>query len=374
MLHQLRTAGCKVDVIAPLNRNFRYLYVPHKLIFGAFRRRFHIDAEPLALRSYRDEITSRLEHSDADVVFTPQSVPVTLLDCRLPIIIWTDAVFDAMIDYYESYSRLAPQTIANGHQQEQLALNRATLAIYSSEWAAGTAKHHYRADGEKIKVIPFGPNVEVNHDRPRMPAIVKARQKDRCRLLFLGVEWRRKGGDLALETARLLNQAGLPTSLTVVGCDPFRRSERPPYVENLGYVNKNTDAGRETLKQLLSTSHFLIHPARAEASAIAFCEASAFGLPCITTDTGGIATYIRNGVNGVRLGLDATAEQYANVISNLFRDRDRYEEMSMAAFQEYETRLNWRVGVNSLIALLEECLRLPRNHDQKSCAAEASIG
>jgi len=61
-------------------------------------------------------------------------------------------------------------------------------------------------------------------------------------------------------------------------------------------------------------------------------------------------------VNGVRLGLDATAEQYANVIGNLFRDRDRYEEMSMAAFQEYETRLNWRAGVNSLIALLEECL------------------
>jgi glycosyltransferase involved in cell wall biosynthesis len=260
-----------------------------------------------------------------------------------------------MVSYYESFSRLSATTVTNGHRQEQLAMDRATFAVYASQWAADSARRYYNIENAKVKVIPFGANLEISHSVDAVVQMIKARPRDRCRLLFIGVEWKRKGGALAVETARLLNEAGLPTTLRVVGCDPFRRSETPPFVERLGFISKRTDSGRAKLQDLLSTSHFLILPSRAEAAGIVFCEASAFGLPSITTDTGGIPTYIRNGMNGICLSLEATADEYAREIYKLFVDRDRYEHMGIDSFCEYETRLNWRTAVTSLIHLMKEC-------------------
>ena len=47
--------------------------------------------------------------------------------------------------------------------------------------------------------------------------MIEARPNDRCRLLFVGIGWERKGGDVAVEVARLLNDRGLPTELTMLG-------------------------------------------------------------------------------------------------------------------------------------------------------------
>lgn len=130
----------------------------------------------------------------------------------------------------------------------------------------------------------------------------------------------------------------------------------PAFVEKLGYVSKRTESGREKLEALLSTSHFLILPTRAEVAGIVFCEASAFGLPTITTDAGGVADYVRNSVNGVRLPLGAGPEHYAREILRIFGDKDMYEELCLSSFREFESRLNWTTSVKSLVRLMSECV------------------
>ena len=90
------------------------------------------------------------------------------------------------------------------------------------------------------------------------------------------------------------------------------------------------------LSELLRTSHFLILPTRAECSAIVLCEAAAFGLPIVTTDTGGISTYVRQDVNGIRLPLTANAEVYSENIARLFQDRAAYESMSQNGWREFQ--------------------------------------
>ncbi len=73
--------------------------------------------------------------------------------------------------------------------------------------------------------------------------MVRHRPDERCRLLFVGVDWYRKGGDRAVEAARILNEGGLPTELHVVGSAPDRRA-RPTLLGAVhGYVDKRTDAG-----------------------------------------------------------------------------------------------------------------------------------
>ena len=356
MLRHLVSENCEVDVIAPLSRSFRYLYMGRKLVQKIGGSRFDIERQPLALANYRNQIVRRLKESAVDLVFSPSSIPIAMLGGHIPVIYWTDAVWDIMVDYYEAFSNLTRTSVVNGHRQEQMAMDRSAFAVYSSDWAAEGARRNYRVEPSKIRVIPFGANMDVKHDAAELLTMVKRRSRDHCRLLFLGVEWKRKGGELAMETARLLNRAGLATTLTVTGCDPFGRSPKPAFVENLGYISKRTDAGRSKLEHLLSSSHFLILPTRAEAAGIVFCEASAFGLPCVTTDTGGLSSYVRDGVNGIRLTFEATAEDYAREIFRIFNDKHLYREMSLAGFNEYKTRLNWTTSVKSLVRLMSECI------------------
>src|SRR6185436_3482760 len=98
----------------------------------------------------------------------------------------------------------APVSLARGHAMEQRAIDRAALAIYSSDWAASSAIARYHADRNKVKVVPFGANIEESRTLEEVRAMIAARPRDVCRLLFVGVGWERKGGDIAIEVARLL--------------------------------------------------------------------------------------------------------------------------------------------------------------------------
>src|SRR6266849_969607 len=88
-------------------------------------------------------------------------------------------------------------------------------------------------------------------------------------------------------------------------------------------------------------SDFLLVPTRADCTPIVFCEANAFGLPVITTDTGGVAEVVRDGENGFLLPYSARGAAYADVIAKAYRDDQRYAELVSASRTAFENRLNW---------------------------------
>src|SRR4029077_19841328 len=102
----------------------------------------------------------------------------------------------------------------------QLALSKCRLAIYSSEWGAKSAIENYDVDPEKVKVVPFGANIECERNFSDIDALVENKNFDICKLLFVGADWHRKGGSRALEVGRLLNARGLKTELHIAGCNP----------------------------------------------------------------------------------------------------------------------------------------------------------
>jgi glycosyltransferase involved in cell wall biosynthesis len=139
-----------------------------------------------------------------------------------------------------------------------------------------------------VKVVPYGANIECNRATAEIERLIDARPTDRCKLLFLAVDWNRKGGPLACALARKLNDTGLPTDLNVVGCQPPKAEVLPPYVHLLGFVPKSTPEGRRRIDFLLSEIHFLILPSLADCTPIVLPEANSFGVPCLTTKVGGI--------------------------------------------------------------------------------------
>jgi glycosyltransferase involved in cell wall biosynthesis len=171
-------------------------------------------------------------------------------------------------------------------------------------------------------------------------------------LLFVGANWERKGGAIAVKTASLLNDAGIKTRLRIVGSKP--EGDVPEFVESFGFINKSSESGIQKLIELFRSSDVFILPTRAEAAGIVFAEASSYGLPCMTYATGGVRDYVRHGVNGVCFDPEDPAFRFAEEISKLLGNPAEYEEYARRAFEEYRTRLNWDSSVAKLIEICRE--------------------
>jgi glycosyltransferase involved in cell wall biosynthesis len=272
----------------------------------------------------------------------------------LPMVMWTDGTFRRMQDFYPYYKNLCAETLRSGLLMNETLVRRCRLAIYSSDWAAQSAQAQYQLDPARVKVVPFGANLECQRTSREVANLIAARPPSPVKLLFIGRIWERKGGDVALAVVRQLNESGTPAELTLVGSGPENPAALPACVKPLGFISKATVAGRKQLDRLFEASHFLIVPSRAEAYGIVFCEASSFGLPSLATRIGGIPTIIREGVNGRTFPLDAPVSDYCEFITGLMRNYAQYRHLAMNAFGEYERRLNWRVAAQTVKALLEE--------------------
>ena len=126
--------------------------------------------------------------------------------------------------------------------------------------------------------------------------------------------------------------------------------------EVIPYLDKNDERQAREIEQLYVTSDFLILPTRADCTPFVFNEASAFGLPAITADTGGVAEVVRNGENGYILPFEARGEAYAQVIAELYCDEQRYLRLVQSSRAAFEERLNWDVwGRRVHDILVKEC-------------------
>jgi glycosyltransferase involved in cell wall biosynthesis len=304
------------------------------------------------LAGYAQAAQAHLAKNPAAVVLAAHTSTVAYLQTDLPLVIWPDCTFGAMVDFYPDYTNLCAESLRDGEAAERSALQKSRLLVLASDWAARTARERYGVDQHKIRVVPYGANISFARTVNDITQLVARRPADRCNLLFIGRIWGRKGGDTALELARQLNDSGLPTQLTLVGSQPDAGPALPAYVRALGFINKATETGRRQLDELFGESHFLVVPSRAEAYGIVFCEASSFGVPSLATQVGGIPTVVRNGINGQTFPLDAPANAYADFIRNMMRHPDRYRALAHAAFREYEARLNWQTAGRAMKELL----------------------
>lgn len=352
----LQNESVSVDYVGPLKEQFagkllgKYKRHYHEL----FHKKYLKDPEPFILKNYANQVLQKLTKLNYDVVFSPTSIPIAYLESKQPTAFWADATFAGVLDFYPHYSNLCQETIRQGHLMETLALGRAKLAIYASDWAAKTAIERYGADPAKVKVVPFGANIEDEKTLDEVEILVKSRSTKVCKLLLLGVDWFRKGGDVAFKVAQKLNESGLRTELTVVGCQPILEEPLPDFIKPLGFISKSTPEGKQRISQLIAESHFLIVPSQAECYGIVFCEANSLAVPCLATNVGGIPTIIKDDINGKLFNRSADIDEYCNYITILFTNYSRYQQLALSAFQEYQVRLNWSVAAKTVKRLLLE--------------------
>jgi len=328
-------------------------------------KRYLRHCESKFLLSYARQLERHLAENPVDMVFSPSTWMLACLETNLPVVFWTDACFAGMLEFYGSFTDLAPPSIQAGNIIEQAALDRCTRAIYSSDWAAQTAAQSYHIESSRIAVVSFGGNLLEPPTVEEARGGVRARDMAQCNLLLVGVDWLRKGGDLAVETVEALNAAGLNARLTVVGCQPPSSRRLPACVEIIPFIGKDTIEDRRRLGEIFKRSHFFVMPSRAEAYGLAFAEASAFGVPCLATKVGGLPSVVIDDVNGRLFPLEAGGAEYADYILKYMRDPVRYHQLALRTAEDADTRLSWDAAGRKVAEILKDIVH------QGNPAAEA---
>lgn len=310
---------------------------------GTFQRialkigsRLGIDAarEPLVSRLFCREVEGPLAAYGPDLIIgLSASVILSRLRTDAPMLHISDATYAAMSGYYPGeFAGISARSKRLGNAMEAATLTRARAVLLSSDWAARSARDDYGVAPDRVHVVPLGANLDPglapNTDRPG----------DVCRLLFLGVDWRRKGGEIVHAAFQSLRARGIAAELHIAGCTA---PVSGPGIHQHGFLSKADPDQYAKLKDLFRQASFLFVPSRQEAFGLVFAEASAVGLPSISTATGGIPSVVADGVNGVLLPLTADGGAYADRIAALWADRHAYARMQRDCVVVFRDRLSW---------------------------------
>ena len=283
-----------------------------------------------------------------DVIFAPMhSGTLFSLETSKPIVYLSDATFHAMIDYY--WFDFPKRDLEEGELIEKTAIEKATALIYPCRWAADSAVNDYGQPREKITLAYFGPNLDVSKISPHVFSF-----DGHLDLLFVGVDWKRKGGDIAVGACKWLNENGVDATLHVVGIKSLDPSiSSLPYVANHGFLNKNNPEEYSKIMSLYNQADCFLLPTLAECTGISFCEASTYGLPCFTHDTGGVSDYVLEGESGRLLPLGSTGEDFGRVIKNSVESGEM-EQFSKGARRVVAERLSWELWAETVAGVIEK--------------------
>lgn len=302
------------------------------------KKRYDYTHSLLLSRSYSQIIKRKISGRQFDFIFAPEaSTEIALLNVDVPIFYFSDVTFKLINDYYPIFSNLLRISAWEGNYVDRLAIKKSRLVFYPSEWAADSSCQDYETDKAKVRIVPFGANLESAPAKHR--ALSRKPSKDFL-MLFVGVEWERKGGEIAFETLIELEKIGVRAKLIVCGCNPPSSIVHDRLIR-IPFLNRNIETDRKRLEELFWKADLLLVPTRADCSPIVFCEASAYGLPVISTNTGGVSGIIKDGENGILLPPEARGEDYARVIWDILNDHDRYTCLVNSGRLAYEERLNW---------------------------------
>ncbi len=285
--------------------------------------------------------------SGVDVLFVPAMSPyIAFFETDIPIIYLTDSTFKLYCDYYPLMTNLCTKNQKEGYELDLLTYKKAAHVICSSKWAYNSIVNDFNINSEKVSVLEFGPNIDENtlHVKP-------FKRQSSINLLFIGVDWYRKGGDVAVFACQELNRNGINAVLHIVGCNIPKRYKSLDCIKEYGFLSKNDPSQYKQFLKIIDKSDLFILPTKAEAAGIVFSEASAFGLPIFTYDTGGIGNYVINGVNGYRLPTNATGYDFA---LKIIESQGEFLRLKEGCLAYYQSNLNWRIWAEKFEKIIKK--------------------
>lgn len=355
MSREIEKHGHTIHYIGPID----YEYPPLSRILRALHtrigKRYLTFLDPFVGRNTGQQVKNALKIANADLLLTNDFAIAAFTETNLPIVIYTDAMITH--DYQERnlpesrVANLSPISLALSRHTIRVGLRKADLCVFPARWSADEAIH-YGANPKKIAIIPFGANIaDPGSDVATQRNFDKIIQKGCLDLLFVGKDWARKGGDVAVAVVKELNRRGKQAKLHIVGSYPpdgFSSN----FIHSYGLLDKSVSEDLKVLDQLYRQCDIFLLPSSSEGYVIAVLEAAAYGLPVLSYDTIGVTTAVIDGLTGKLFNLGAPANTFVDEIEELYRQHGLYSQLALGARVHYEETANWCTSTKKLICTI----------------------
>lgn len=323
----------------------------HFIALYFFRKRYDWRHDKNLSKAYANKVSKAIHKKQYDFIIAPASELIfAFLKTDIPIVYINDRTIFKSINYHKIFTNLLSFSKRQSIELDKQAIEKSLFTIYPSKWAVQSAVDDYKIDPEKLLYAPFGANID---EIPNRDLVLRKTKPIECKLLFIGVDWEGKGGIIAFNCLLELLRMNVNASLTIVGCQPPKEIFHSKLTV-IPFLNKNISAEFEQLKNLWLTSSFLILPTRIDAFGIVFCEAAAYGLPSLGTNTGGVAGAIHEGKTGFLMPFEADGSAYAKKIIEIYGDENLYNNLIVSCRNTFEETLNWEKFVKTLYQKFEE--------------------
>jgi glycosyltransferase involved in cell wall biosynthesis len=279
-------------------------------------------------------------------LFHHQMLPIWLFDFRkrVPTVITTDAT----PVLHDKYAAWYEKKLLTTHPLVLKLKKRLTRSVFAdahcvlpfSDWVKRSLINDYQVPDERITVIPPGINLSFWHNGTRSADASKP-----VRILFVGGQFLRKGGDILARTARrpafrncrfdVVTQtvpAGMPENVTV------HTNVEPNSMEMLG---------------LYSKADVFVLPTRADFHSWVSLEAMAMQLPVITTDVGAMSEIVEDGASGFIIPVD-DEDAFAARLEELASNAAMRRQFGARGRTIVEKKFDLRVNIEQTILYLKQ--------------------
>jgi glycosyltransferase involved in cell wall biosynthesis len=265
---------------------------------------------------------------------------------RIPTVVSMDATplnFDSIGAPYNHRPSVLRPVEAFKNALNRRTFNHATRLITWHEWGRRSLIADYGMKSSKVEVIPPGIDLERwNFPRSTVP------RTGLVHLLFVGGDFRRKGGETLLAAFRrdLMRHCHL---------DIVTREEVS--IEGLTNVSVHHGMAANTpeLMALYARADIFVFPTLADTLPLAIMEAMASGLPVVTTNVGALTEEVEDGVTGVLVPAgDATSLGEATM--RLVQSAELRQDMGAAGRRTADRRFNGSRNYPQVLAVYKKCV------------------
>jgi glycosyltransferase involved in cell wall biosynthesis len=316
----------------------RWREAMHKNLWG-FEQRSKLARAELA--RYANQVDVVLQHGAIFHAHTPDGPPV---------VIYTDFTYrlaQREDDWRNPFASAAESERWNNLEHE--AYHHATMVLTRSDYTRQSLLDDYGMPPERVVTVGGGVNFE------QLPPAASLHPTPR--VLFIGKDFERKGGDLLLAAFARAREHVPNAELWLV---TSKEDVSGPGVRRIAPTYD-----RAAIAALYHDSSVFAMPSRCETWGDVFLEAMAYGLPCIGANRDAMPEIIQHGETGFVVEPD-DVESLAHYLKLLLSNGGERQRMGAGGFQRVNESFTWPAVVQRMLPLLVQA------HIRQPAAVQAS--
>ena len=296
----------------------------------AFRRRTELAEEQLERRNGLYDLILQTQ-----TLFAPGDIAKSR-----PYVIYADNTYSLTRKLFPAWAPLSKAADREWLELEQKTFRQARAVFGKTRWVGKAVVRDYGCDPATVFTVGGGTN--------SIAATLTGKSYERRIALFVGNKYELKGVPTLLEAWAAVREQLPEALLWIVGVEPPRGARRDlPSVQWLGYV---TD--RAQLDAFYRDASVFVLPTQFEAWGNAVAEAMGCGLPCVTTNVGGLPEVVDDGSTGVLVPPRDPDALAAGLVA-LLSDPARAEKLGHAGYAKARAQMTWKAVADRMTPHLE---------------------